>query len=244
MAEKKEVAVIPYSNFAVVKSDPSVMKEIMAENIGEGGITPFDLDRIKVPSGGGLTWEIPNIDGEILETKMVDGIIVYWKEPRAYWATQFEDSGGGTPPDCSAFDGVTGMGEPGGECAKCPLAAFGTAEKGGGQAFKQTRMMFLLRPDSLLPTVLAAPPTSLKPIRAYFLRLAGQAVPFYTVISRFTLEKAKSGTGIEYSRIVPSVGARLSAEEVAQVKKYAEGFRATFETMDLAREDFADETPE
>ena len=27
MAEKKEVAVIPYSNFAVVKSDPSVMKE-------------------------------------------------------------------------------------------------------------------------------------------------------------------------------------------------------------------------
>ena len=193
MAEKKEVAVIPYSNFAVVKSDPSVMKEIMAENIGEGGITPFDLDRIKVPSGGGLTWEIPNIDGEILETKM---------------------------------------------------AAFGTAEKGGGQVCKQTRMMFLLRPDSLLPTVLAAPPTSLKPIRAYFLRLAGQAVPFYTVISRFTLEKAKSGTGIEYSRIVPSVGARLSAEEVAQVKKYAEGFRATFETMDLAREDFADETPE
>lgn len=243
MAEKKENAVVPYKDFVAVAGDVEAMGAVMKENVGEGGITPFDLDRIKVPAGGGLTWELPSLDGEIIESKTVDGIIVYWKEPRAYWATKYEDSGGGTPPDCSTFDGIAGTGEPGGECAKCPLAAFGTADKGGGQACKQTRMMFLLRPDSLLPTVLSAPPTSLKAMRGYFLRLAGQAVPYYTVITRFTLEKAKSGTGIEYSRIVPAVGARLSKEEVAQVQKYAEGFRGTFETVDLTREDFG-EAPE
>jgi hypothetical protein len=39
-------------------------------------------------------------------------------------------TGGNSPPDCGSFDGETGIGDPGGECKRCPLNQFGSDENG------------------------------------------------------------------------------------------------------------------
>lgn len=207
---------------------------VMRDNLGEGGVTAFDLDRVKVPSGGGVAWEIPSLTGEAEVGRTFDGIIVHWREPRSYWAVSLDESGGGSPPDCSSTDGKTGVGDPGGNCATCRLSQFGSGPKGGGgQACKQMRLMFVLREDALLPIALFAPPTSLGPLRKYFLRLASQGKRYSDVVTRFALSKATSATGIEYAVIDPSVSEVLSAGEIAAVRSYSAGMAAAFDAVQL-----------
>ena len=174
MAASKEIAIVEASEYAIVQSSPQKLQELIRDNVG-GAITAFDLDRCKVPAGGGTMWEIPTLEGWS-EEKTIDGVIVYFSDPRAYWNIDFDDSGGGTPPDCSSVDGYNGLGDPGGECVKCPLSAFGSARKGGGQACKQMRFLFVARPTSIIPLLVVAPPTSLRGLKQYFIRMAGEQV--------------------------------------------------------------------
>src|SRR5690606_10620160 len=164
--------------------------------------------------------------------KAIEGVVVLWKSPRAYWKEDLESTGGGTPPDCASDDGLFGIGDPGGECAKCPFARFGSDSKSGrGQACKQFRLLFMVRPTDLLPLVVACPPTSIRPVKRYFLRLASQAVPFYGVITRLELTKTKNKDGISYSEVVPSVAKVLSKEERAKMKAYSEQLRPALERV-------------
>ena len=199
------------------------LREIMAANVGTGGVSPFDIDRVKVPSGGGTTWEVPSLAGPV-ETKELRGVIIAWRDPRGYWRESFEDTGGGTPPDCSSDDGVTGLGDPGGDCAVCPLAQFNTARGGAGrgQACKQTRLLFMVREGDLLPIVVVVPPSSLSPMKKFFLRLASSAVPFFGVVTELTLERTKNKDGIAYAEVTPRMVDQLSPEERARMKAYAE----------------------
>ena len=95
-------------------------KEILAtirENVGNEQITDRDLDRVTMPLGGGLNWAIPTLDGED-SLKSLDGIIVHWSAPRAYWTSGMDEGGGSSPPDCSSSDGERGQGDPGGTLQK------------------------------------------------------------------------------------------------------------------------------
>jgi hypothetical protein len=237
---EQDIVVIEPSEYAIVKADPQELLQIIRDNIG-GQIGAFDLDRCKVPAGGGTMWELPTLEG-YKETKEIHGVIVHFSNPRAYWKENFEDSGGGTPPDCSSTDGYLGHGDPGGDCTECPLAQFGSAPAKGdkpsrGQACKQMRFLFLARPGSIIPLLIVAPPTSLKELKQYFMRLAGEMVNFASVITELTLIKDKNADGITYSRIVPRMVKRLDGAEFKRVKEYADALRGSFMTITPDYED-------
>lgn len=65
------------------------------------------------------------------------------------------------------------------------------------------------------------PPSSVKPARQYFLRLASKGVPCYSVITKLVLEKTKNGQGIVYSKAALTAGGRLTPEQATRAKQYA-----------------------
>lgn len=209
----------------------------LVENVGDQGLKPFDLDRVKVPAGGGTSWEVPSLKGP-QNLSVLNGIVVAFRDVRSYWKEAF--SGGSQPPDCQSPDGRTGIGAPGGSCAVCPLAQFGTAVKGDGkaakgQACRQMRLLLFLREDAMLPMLVIVPPSSVKPAKQYFLRLAGEALPYYGVTTNLRLEKAKSGDGITYSQIAFSMGRQLEPGELERVSVLKTALQENFQrtTVDV-----------
>lgn len=240
--DKNEETALAIADFAIMQPDADSFLQTMKMNLGQHGVTQADLDRVKVPAGGGTSWTIPTLDGDEA-SKNLDGVIIAWKEPRAYWTESFQSTGGGTPPDCSSEDGETGYGDPGGSCHDCPMSKFGTATKddgsqGDGQACRQVRLMAILQKDDLVPLLLAAPPTSLANMRKYFLRLASKKTPYFGVVTRFTLEKKRSKGGIDYSEVVPSSIGKLSAEEMARVSGLVETFSKALDQRTTTSDDF------
>ncbi len=200
-------------------------KAIMAAfavNCASGSITEFDLPRIRVNSGTAL-WLIPGLDGD-QTVQAIEGVIVATRETRVYYSTK---DAGNVPPDCSSIDGVHGNGKPGGECARCPLAAWDSAQDGSGQACKQVRQLFLLRGPSMLPEVVMIPPTSLKAVRQFFVKLATQGIQYYHSILRIELEKAQNAQGKTYGKAVLKFIRRLSPDEIGR----AEEMRAFVESF-------------
>jgi hypothetical protein len=201
-------------------------KEVMAAfavNCASGSITEFDLPRIKVASGTAL-WLIPDLEGDTT-APAIEGVIVHVRDNRTYY--QSKDAGN-VPPDCSSRDGVTGVGKPGGDCSKCPLAAFDSDPDGGaGQACKQSKQLVMLRGTSMLPEVVSIPPTSLKAVRQFFLKLVTQRVPYHHCILRIELEKAQSQQGKVYGKAVLKFVRKLSPPEIANAEHMRQ-FAQTF----------------
>lgn len=211
-AESVSLAVLGDVDIAEVQS-------ALAENVGVGGLSEFDFDRIKIPSGGHTAFTVSTLDGEEIQ-KSITGVIVFARDARGYWSKSMEESGGQAPPDCESKDGLTGRGNPGGACATCPLAQFGSAKKGGGQACKATRQLFMLLGDSLLPTVIAMPPTSLKPCKQYMMRLAGAGVPYWAAFTKVSLEKANNSGGVAYAKAKFDFAGKLDAEQKVKAQAY------------------------
>lgn len=173
--------------------------EIIAENM-DGQITSSDLDRVKIPAGGGIAFEVPTLEGADSQ-KYIDGVIIAHQPQNVYWSTGMDEGGGNTPPDCVARDGKFGEGAPGGLCATCPMNKFGS-DGGNGKACKNTEVLFILRPGNMLPIALRVPPTSLGAVKKYLLQLTSASIPFYGVQTRLSLEKATNAAGIGYSKLV------------------------------------------
>lgn len=222
------------------------LAEILEMNVG-GSLTQFDLDRVGIPAGGGKYWAVPTLDG-VEDLKELEGVIVHWRDTRAYWAKKYD--GSKNPPDCSSKDNIVGEGlmgrgsegNPSGLCADCPFSKFGTAvndegEQTNGQACKQVRILFLVRPGDNLPIVVGLPPTSVRPMHRFFLRLAGKAVPYDGIITKLALTQEKSGGGITYSQVVPSVGKVLPPEEQDAIRKYGNGIRLAVDSMIIDHQD-------
>jgi len=216
-AVKKETALSP---FVIFNTEIADIREAMNVNVGDGGLAATDLERIKIPAGGGTAWTIQGLDGEEM-LKELSGIIIAWRDTRAYWSVPMEESDGNMPPDCYSLDARAGEGDPGGNCHKCPNAEFGSGSKGEGQACKLVRQLFLVREDNLLPEIVHLPPSSLKPARQYFLRLASKGVPCYSVITKIGLEKTKNAQGIVYAKAALTSGGRLTPEHTKRAKDYA-----------------------
>jgi hypothetical protein len=228
------------STYPVVTMQENALGDIMRENVGTG-LNRFDLDRIKMPTSGSTIWSVPTLGGDT-EVKTIDGIIIHWQEVRAFWRISYDDSGGGIPPDCSSNDAIHGQGDPGGDCLTCPFAKFGTATKGDkqlrGQACRAGRVLFFLRPGDIIPLNIVVPPTSLKSVKQYMLRLANAALPYYGVVTQFGLEQDKNADGLKYSRVVPKAVGYLGDAALERVRTYSQSFKpvidaATFTQGDL-----------
>lgn len=227
MANKKETtALVPAgtpAGTAVVRlPDVGTLLDIFHDNFEDGDIDAFQLPRLKVPSGGGLAWTVPTEDGPKPEA-VVSGVIIHHRTWRTYWAGKFEDSAGGTPPDCSSKDGKIGSGLPGGSCLVCPLNEWGSADVADdtkkGKACKESRAVFFLQDGDMLPTLLLLPPMSIKPFKDYLMLITTKMQkPFWQVKTKFALAQDKNAANITYSRATPMYDGALAPDDVLSVR--------------------------
>ena len=220
----------PQSLIHAFQTDLAAIHAAISTNIGTGGLTEFDLPRIKIPAGGGLQWPVPSLEGETMES-VIEGVIVLARDTRAYYSQPLSEGGGNQPPDCFSADGTTGAGKPGGTCMTCPLAQYGSAPGGRGQACKQIKQVFVLRGSLLLPEVISLPPTSLKAAKQYLLKLTSQGIPYYSVVTRVGLERTKNKQGIAYSRTTFTFVRRLTPDEVHIAQEYHEMLKPLVQKM-------------
>ena len=231
------VAVIESNEFAavaVIGGDPTALTELIRENVGTD-LTPFDLPRIVVPAGGGSFWEVPTAAGP-KPAEFIDGIILLRKDKKKFWEKGKDESGGEvTPPDCSSDDRITGHGNPGGSCADCPYNEFKSAKKGDGKACRDFAELYILKKDSLMPTVIQVPATSLKNLKQFGMVLIDSVKNMSAVVTRFSLtSEMKSGakTAIVTFKAVGDV----PADMVPFVKEYQKTVRALLDRPVAAQE--------
>jgi len=196
-----------------------------------GGLMADELDgldisfeRIKIPSAGSTVFEMPGEDGEPDAVKEFSAVILYHHPLFCYYKTKY--TGGNNPPDCGSFDGITGVGDPGGNCKTCPLNQYETAEEGKGKACKNRRRIYVLREGEVFPLLLSLPTGSLKELTNYLKRLLSKGKKSNAFVTRFSLKKATNSGGVVYSQAQFVVDRPLTPEEYALVDKMSEQIKA------------------
>lgn len=231
----------------------ALVEVLDVERRTSGGLSAFDLTRVKVPTGGSLFWSVPTPEGD-QPMKTFDGVILDYRDVRSYWEKDLGAGGGGAPPDCSSEDAEHGNGRygidsnenPKGLCALCPQSQWGSKSGSRGQACRLTRQVFLLRDSELMPTLLSVPVSSQQPFRKYLLGLASTGISPYEVVTTFELVKASTKTGIDYARIQASTtkDKRIPPEEMAWIRTYRDEFLPALraKAMELDEDEFEDFT--
>lgn len=221
------------SNEIVKKEENKIQVNTeMNEMIGEelAGLN-IQFPVIKVPAGGGLAFEVPGDDPNSPDLqKEFNAVILYHHPLLSYYKEKY--TGGSQAPDCGSFDGVFGIGEPGGRCAECPLNQFGTGEN-GGKACKTKRRVFLLREGESIPTILTLPTGSLNDFSKYVMRLISKGKKSNQVVTKFSLTKAQNSGGIAYSKVVLATAYDLTKDDIESISLMTEQVKALAKKQDL-----------
>lgn len=205
---------------------------IMAEEM-EG--LQFNFDRVKIPSGGGIAFEVPTDNPDEPDmTKEILGVIVDHHPINAYWQNKYE--GQNSPPDCSSLDGKFGTGILGGSCKTCKLNQFGTSEDGKGKVCKNMHRVYLLRSGDLFPILLTLPPTSIKSFSEFLKRIISKGLKSYKVVTKVTLKKVQNSTGIAYSQAQFSIAAILDKEMTDKLESYSLNIKGTTRELEIEYE--------
>jgi hypothetical protein len=208
------------SSFAFFNKE---IMEVIRENLGGQEMSSSDFERIKFPTGGGQLWTIPGTDGDPNMVKSIDGIILQYKNMRVFWSEEF--NGQGAPPDCQSRDLRFGIGSPGGSCAECVYAKWGSDRKGGkGQACKTIGVLFMIVPGESIPIIVPVPVASVKHLKRFMLRLASQNKKYKHMIVSISLGQDKSEKGIVYSYLNPKVLFELPDEAKGQIDEFIASF--------------------
>ena len=210
---------------SVTEEEARAVQAAFATNVASGSITEFDLPRIQVMKGEAL-WKVPTLEG-FETTRSIEGVIVFARDTRAYYPGMETKN---QPPDCSSIDGLTGVAKAGvnlgGDCKKCSMAQWDSGDN-GAQACKQSKQLFMLRGSSMFLEVVSLPPTSMKAVRQFFLKLVTQGVQYYAGIVRIDLVEAKNAANQTYGKADMKFVRRLTADEIAR----AADFRALAESI-------------
>ncbi len=220
------------------ETEYAVESSNLAESLGEEmqGLN-ITFDRIKVPSGGGLAYEVPGDNPEEPELeKEFEAVILYHHPMLSYYKEKY--NGANEAPNCSSIDGITGIDRDTGEmksCKDCPFNEFGSGEN-GGKACKVKRRIFLLRKGETLPVVFALPTTSVGDFSKYIMRIVSKGRKSNQVVTKFSLKKVQNSGGITYSKVVVSQVRELNDIEQksidslsAQVKAIAKNLQENYE---------------
>lgn len=220
----EETSVVPFSFADMELAD---IGSIMGEDT-EG--LNFTFDRVRIPSAGSTSFEIPDPDGaeeDTVSVKEITGVILYNHPAFGYYKDAY--TGGNNPPDCGSFDGKTGEGNPGGICKDCPYNQFGSGQ-GQAKACKNRRMIYLLREGELFPITMSIPSGSLKSFTDYVKRQLTKGRKLSQIVTKITLKKATNATNIAYSQVVFTFVRVLDDREktalapvIEQVKEYSKG---------------------
>ena len=194
--------------------------DIIKENLKNQPLSFQLFDMIKAPSGGTTAFAVPGLSGEEME-KSITGIILDYTTPRAYWKT--EDPVEGTPPDCFSPDSITSS--DGKHCGQCVFNTFGSKNgETNAKACKESVLLFMLRPDNIMPILVRIPVSSKMVFQRYLTRLIGKMIPISGVVTTITLEKAVNKTGQPYSVYKFEAVETLSKEEADNAKAFGKRF--------------------
>lgn len=233
--------------------DPELMAELQDE-LGdldpESGIT---CRQIKVPSGGGLAFEVQGEDeGDAEPMKEIDGVILFTHRLSAYWPGSFGSASNPEDkiPTCSSMDGKTGIvqaGDRSGEiitCETCPYNQYGTGvdEKGNpsrGKACKNMRRIYLMMDGDPNFYLLSVPPTSIKDVNKQLAKILASGVPYTGMIVTLSLEKTKNNNGVAYSKVIIKKKGVLPSATAAQVQALRGQIKAQYQSMAITMDDYA-----
>lgn len=208
MATKKnETALAVADNFQLMNRyegiDPELLAELQDEMDDldpESGITCL---KIKIPSGGGLAYEVQTDEEDDAEyMKQIDGVVIFTHGPTgsagAYGSGRIRTSPRLRQPgrqdriwtdteNCApARDAPTMSTAPG------PTRP---GKQGRGKACKNMRRLYLMMSGDPNLYLLTVPPTSIKDVNRQLAKILAGGVPYTGMILRFTLEKATNANG-------------------------------------------------
>ena len=202
---------------------------IIRENLKNQPLSYDLFDVVKSPSGGATVFEVPGLAGAEAEKELV-GIILDYTTPRAYWDTP--DPVEGTPPVCMSRDSL--ISQDGKICSRCPFNDFGSKNgESNAKACKESVLLFLLRPNSIMPLLVRVPVTSKPRFLRYMTRLVGTLTPLNGVVTKITLEKATSKAGKPYALFNFEAVSVLSPEEATHARAFAEQFMEIVDAADM-----------
>ena len=194
--------------------------DIIRANLKSQPLTLDLFDLVKSPSGGATVFEVPGLAGNEA-TMELSGIVLDYTTPRAYWDTP--DPVEGTPPVCMSQNSI--ISHDGKSCALCPYNDFGSKDgDSNAKACKESVLLFLLRPNSIIPLLVRIPVTSKPRFLKYSTRLLSTLTPLSSVVTKITLEKATSKQGKPYALFNFQTVSTLSPEEAAQAKAFGQQF--------------------
>jgi hypothetical protein len=188
---------ITSSDFLIC-DEPARILDILATNHGGAPLTAADLERLPFPTGGGLHFDVPTPGGNEPRREF-RGIIVHVGYHRAYWQESFDQRSAPEAPDCASADSIVGHGDPGGVCALCQHSKFDRNQAAPCRIFAD---VFFLVSGELLPTLFRVPTGSIRALKKYLFSLTKRGLPYFHVVTEFSLERATNGRGIVFSRLV------------------------------------------
>lgn len=224
-------------NEIAIPNSFTALKDFNLAEAMSSELTGMDItfDHVSIPAGGGTVFEVPGeLPGETDMTKEFTGVILFHHPMFSYYKDRF--TGGNNPPDCGSYDGITGVGNPGGSCARCPLNQFGSGEN-GGKACKNKRRLYILREGELIPIMMVLPNGSVKDFSIYIKRLLAKGKKSSSVVTRFSLKKVSNATGVAYSQAQFAVDRVLTPEEIPYINQMCEQIKG------LASRVVYDDTP-
>ena len=217
------------TNYAALKNNAL---EIIKNNLKNQPLSLQLFDIIKSPSGGSTSFTVPTLSGETME-KSITGIILDYTTPRAYWDTP--DPVEGTPPVCFSSDSL--VSHDGKACGTCPFNDFGSKDgETNAKACKESVVLFLLRPDNIMPILVRVPVSSKMLFQRYMTRLIGKMIPVSGVVTKITLEKTTNKTGQPYALYNFEAVETLSAEEAENARAFGKKFMELVNASDIQQE--------
>ncbi len=168
------------------------------------GASQLPLTRVKVPAGGGRSFELPGMTAdEPIVTARLEGVVLASAFVNAWWARDYGE-GPNSAPDCASTDGISGWDADGLEhaCRNCPRNRMGSKDGGRGKACRNMVQLLILLEGEALPIELRAPTMSVANWQSYVARqLVPRGLTPSQVVTRFTLAKATNSVGQDYSQV-------------------------------------------
>ena len=101
---------------------------------------------------------------------------------------------------------------------------------------KESVLLFLLRPNNIIPLLVRVPVTSKPRFLKYSTRLLSTMTPISSVVTKITLEKATSKQGKPYALFNFQTAGALSPEEATQAKAFGQQFMEIVNAAQLVPE--------
>jgi len=181
------------------------------------------------------------------QKKEFEGIILDTNRINAWWEQSYDETGGGTPPDCFSMNGI----EPdlncnlpqAKKCAECEKNKFGS--DGRGKACKNMKRVHIMLDNEMLPHRLTLPPSNLKAIDMYISLLTSKGLPYQLIVTDFKLKKTQNKDGIAFSEINPekifTVTDSVKAEFLAKMLR---DFKPVMRGQEIVMEEYNSDTEE